>query len=131
MAIIKGRDIVATINGKDQYHAKSHQLSVDINFEEWQTKSTEGKEREFIDVTGTISVDGLVCTSESNNTEMDTAALLDTALEGKSIEVACVIGAATYKATKAWITNFSATGPDDSTGTYTAQIAFNGLTKQA
>lgn len=126
--IIKGDDLVLQLNNKTQYHAQSHQVNLDAEFEEYQTKDTDGKVNVLTGHSGTASADGLVCTSEDTANTMDTEALIDAFNAGDSVELTLKIKEVLYTTT-AWITNVSLTGQVAQNSTYSVSFKFSKLEK--
>jgi hypothetical protein len=128
--IIKGDDLVLELGNKTQYHATSHQVNLDAEFEEYQTKDTDGKVNVLTGHTGTASTDGLVCVSESVNNTMDTEALIDAFNSGDSVNLTVKISDVIYTTT-AWITNVSLTGQVAQNATYSVSFKFSKLEKSS
>lgn len=130
MSIIKGNDLVVKVDEKNIFHATSHQCNIDANFEEFETKDTDGKQNVLIGCSGTATTDGLVNigdTDEQPPTDaMDTPAVVDAVLAGKKVAVALNIGNKIYIA-DGWITNISLSGPVATNGTYSMSVKFNAL----
>lgn len=129
LAPIKGDDLVVKIDGKTQYHATQHQVNLDANFEEWQTKDTKVKVNTLLDHSGTAQADGLVCIGGDtlNSTGMDTPAIIDAFNQGASVSLTLLIQSKTYTAT-AWITSVSLTGAVAQNATYSVSFKFAKLT---
>ena len=134
MSIIKGNDLVVQIDDKNTYHATSHQCNIDANFEEYETKDTDGKQNVLIGHSGTATADGLVnvgdTTEQTPEDAMDTPAIIDAMLTGKKVTIALMISNKTYTA-DGWITNVSLSGNVAANATYNVSIKFNALKPKA
>lgn len=128
MAIIKGKDLILKIDGKTTYHATSHNYNADANFEEYETKDTDGKQNVLVGHSGTATADGLVNVGEAGDNALDTPAIIDAFNAGEAVELTLVIGTVTYT-TEAWITSVSGTGQVGSNSTYSVSLKFNKLEK--
>lgn len=133
--IIKGNDLVLQIDGKDTYHATSHQCNLDANFEEYETKDSDGKQNVLIGHSGTATADGLVNIGGTGNDvtptdAMDTPALIDAFNAGAKVALTLKIGTKLYEA-DAWITNVSLTGAVAANSTYSVSLKFNSLKPKA
>lgn len=124
---IKGDDLVVKIDAKTQYHATQHQVNLDANFEEYQTKDTDGKVNVLMDHSGTAQADGLVCILTDNTSSMDTPAIIDAFNTGDPVELTLLIKDELYTTT-AWITNVSLTGAVAQNATYSVSFKFAKLT---
>lgn len=127
---IKGDDLVVKIDAKTQYHATQHQVNLDANFEEYQTKDTDGKVNVLMDHSGTAQADGLVCILTENASSMDTPAIIDAFNTGASVELTLLIKDKLYTTT-AWITSVSLTGAVAQNATYSVSFKFAKLTPAA
>lgn len=127
---IKGDDLVVKIDSKTQYHATQHQVNLDANFEEYQTKDTDGKVNVLMDHSGTAQADGLVCILTENASSMDTPAIIDAFNTGAPVELTLLIKDKLYTTT-AWITNVSLTGAVAQNATYSVSFKFAKLTPAA
>lgn len=124
---IKGDDLVLTVDSKTQYHATNHTVNLDAEFEEYQTKDTDGKMNVLSGHSGTAQVDGLVCLlSQADATTMDTKDIIEAFNAGDEVDLVVKISGTTYT-TKAWITNVSLTGQVAQNATYTASFKFSKL----
>ena len=122
----KGDDIFMKLDGKPTLHATSHTINLSGNYEEYQTKTTKVKKKVLIDVTGTISVEGLVYVGASTD-ELSVDALLDMFLEQDAFELIVSYGGKLYKALEPVIKDFQSTAPVAQNATYSASIEFSGL----
>ena len=130
MKTIKGNDLVVLLDDKTIYHAQSHEVTSTSNFEEWETKDTDGVQNELSTITGSASANGIACISDTGDTETyDTPSLLDAQLAGQSVTLTLKLGTSTYTGT-AWIESVSATGEVSKKATYSASFKFNKLTKK-
>lgn len=128
-APIKGDDLVLTVGGKTTYHATSHQVNLDAEFEEYQTKDTNGKMNALVGHSGTAQADGLVAVLGSSSTSsMDTPAIVDAFLAGDEVELILKIENVSYKTT-AWLTNVTLTGQVAQNATYSVSFKFSALSK--
>lgn len=128
---IKGDDVVLTVNDKTQYHATSHTVNLDAEFEEYQTKDTNGKMNILSGHSGTAQVDGLVCLHDTTVTDsMDTKDIIEAFNAGSEVSLIVSIKGQTYS-TKAWITNVSITGQVAQNATYSASFKFSKLTPES
>lgn len=129
MKTIKGNDLVVKLDDKSIYHAQTHEFTSTSNFEEWETKDTDGVQNELSTISGTASANGIACVSETGDvTTFDTAGLLDAQLAGQSVTLSLQLGSSTYTG-PAWIESVSATGEVSKKATYSASFKFNKLTK--
>lgn len=124
---LKGDELVLLVGGKTQYHATNHTVNLDAEFEEYQTKDTDGKMNVLSGHSGTAQVDGLVCLlSKADATTMDTKDIIEAFNAGDEVDLVVKISGTTYT-TKAWITNVSLTGQVAQNATYTASFKFSKL----
>ena len=124
---LKGDELVLLVGGKTQYHATNHTVNLDAEFEEYQTKDTDGKMNVLSGHSGTAQVDGLVCLlSKADATTMDTKDIIAAFNAGDEVDLVVKISGTTYT-TKAWITNVSLTGQVAQNATYTASFKFSKL----
>lgn len=124
---LKGDDLVLKIGGKTTYHATSHSVNLDAEFEEYQTKDTNGKMNVLSGHSGTAQADGLVCVlGATDNTSMDTDDILTAFNSGAEVTLTLSIKAVTYT-TKAWITSLSLTGQVAQNATYSVSFKFSKL----
>lgn len=124
---IKGDDLVLTVDSKTQYHATNHTVNLDAEFEEYQTKDTNGKMNVLSGHSGTAQVDGLVCLLDgSDATAMDTKDIIEAFNSGAEVSLTVKIQSVIYT-TKAWITNVSLTGQVAQNATYSASFKFSKL----
>lgn len=107
---IKGNDLFFTLGGKQVYHATSHQLQLSNDYEEYETKNTNGKVQVLSGHTGTASCESMVCVIGSTTADMDTAALVDAWKGGTELTLSLVIGSKTYTA-PAWIETLQINAP--------------------
>lgn len=107
---IKGNDLFFTLDNKKIYHATSHQLSLNNDYEEYETKDTTGKVQVLSGHTGTASCESMVCVVGSTTTDLDTSALVDAWKAGTELELSLVIGSKAYKA-PAWIESVQINSP--------------------
>lgn len=127
---VKGDDIIIELNDKTIYHATSHSINLDAEFEEYQTKDTNGKVNILTGHSGTAQTDGLVCLKGASQgaTEMYTPDIIDTFNLGQSVSMTVTIDTETYTTT-AWITSVSLNGPVAQNGTYSVSLKFTKLEK--
>ena len=127
---VKGDDIIIELNDKTIYHATSHSINLDAEFEEYQTKDTNGKVNVLTGHSGTAQTDGLVCIkgTTQGSTEMYTPDIIDTFNAGSSVAMTVTIDTVTYTTT-AVITSVSLNGPVAQNGTYTVSLKFTKLEK--
>ena len=124
---LKGDDLILLVGTKTQYHATNHTVNLDAEFEEYQTKDTDGKMNVLSGHSGTAQVDGLVCLlTDGDATTMDTADIIEAFNAGTEVELVLKIKDTTYS-TKAWITNVSLTGQVAQNATYSASFKFSKL----
>lgn len=124
---LKGDDLTLLVGTKTQYHATNHTVNLDAEFEEYQTKDTDGKMNVLSGHSGTAQVDGLVCLlTDGDATTMDTADIIEAFNAGTEVELVLKIKDTTYS-TKAWITNVSLTGQVAQNATYSASFKFSKL----
>lgn len=131
MSILKGRDLVVLVDDAPVFHATQHQITLNADFEDWETKSSEGKQKTLTGHSGTVQVDGLVAT-EVGDGEHGVDQLLGLLKNGAPVvllsELPMGIGSdtlATISISKAWATSVSMTGQVGQNTTYSAQFAFN------
>lgn len=75
---------------KSVYHADSHTLSIQPEFETWETKDTDGEQYELSKVRFTVSVNGLVCVKETSDSSIeahDTPDMIAQAVKGTSVTI--------------------------------------------
>lgn len=127
---VKGDDIIIELNDKTIYHATSHSINLDAEFEEYQTKDTNGKVNVLTGHSGTAQTDGLVCLkgTTQGTTEMYTPDIIDAFNLGQSVSMTVTIDTVTYTTT-AWITSVSLNGPVAQNGTYSVSLKFTKLEK--
>lgn len=107
---IKGNDLFFTLNGNKVYHSTSHQLSLNNDYEEYETKDTSGKVQVLSGHTGTAQCEAMVCVVGAETDDLDTTALIDAWQEGVELELQLLIGSKGYKAS-AWIESVSINAP--------------------
>lgn len=128
---IKGDDLVLTVGGKTQYHATQHSVNLSAEFEEYQTKDTDGKMNVLSGHSGTAQVDGLVCLFDSADaTSMDTKDIIEAFNSGEQVDLVVKIKGSIYN-TKAWITDVSISGQVAQNATYSASFKFSKLEPNA
>lgn len=129
MKTIKGNDLFIQLDEKTVYHAQTHDFTSTSEYEEWETKDTDGKQNELSGVTGSASANGIACISEASDSgtnTMDTPSLLDAQLSGKALELTLSLGGKIYTAT-AWIESVQITGEVSKKATYSASFKTNAL----
>ena len=87
-----GRNLTMLAADKSVYHAQTHTFTITPEFEEWETKDTDGKEYELTNVAFTASVDGLVCIREGEAADgetdaLDTPDMIAQALTGQEVDI--------------------------------------------
>ena len=107
---IKGNDIFFTLGNKKVYHATSHQLSLSNDYEEYETKNTQGKVQVLSGNTGTAQCESMVCVLGSTSEDMDTGDLIHAWKDGTELSLALTIGDIVYTA-PAWIESVSLSAP--------------------
>jgi hypothetical protein len=125
---IKGNDIFFTLGGKRVYHATNHQLNLDNDYEEYETKDTDGKVQVLSGNTGTAQCDSMCCVIGSTTDDMDTAAIIDAWKSGAELALSLKIGTITYNA-PAWIQSIQVTAPVGQRATCSASFKLGTLTK--
>lgn len=125
---IKGNDIFFTLGGKRVYHATNHQLSLDNDYEEYETKDTDGKVQVLSGNTGTAQCDSMCCVIGSTTQDMDTAAIIDAWKSGEELALSLKIGTVTYNA-PAWIQSLQITASVGQRATCNASFKLGTLTK--
>lgn len=129
MKTLKGKDLVFTFGDKRFLHAQTHEVNSTANFEEWETKDTDGVQYELTSITGTASANGIACYKDAEDGEnLDTEALFDAHLAGEKGTLLLTIGTAQYKG-DAWITDVQASGENSKLATASASFKFNKLKK--
>lgn len=120
---------------KSVYHADSHTLSIQPEFETWETKDTDGEENELTKVRFTGNVNGLVCVREAADglDIHDTPDMIAQAISGTAVTITTKIaieGAApcVYSG-KAVIDSFDVEEAVAKKATYKASFKGCGLTK--
>lgn len=129
MKTVKGNDLLIMLDDKTIYHAQTHDFTSNAEFEEWETKDTDGKQNELSGVTGTASANGIVCISESGDTAgntFDTPSLLDAHLAGRALTLTLKIAEKLYTA-QAWIESVQFTGEVAKKSTYSASFKTTAL----
>lgn len=134
MKTTKGRGITVLCADKRIYHAQTHTFNVDPEYEEWETKDTDGVEYELKKVPFTVSVDGLFCIKdnpEDNPDSADSTEVLD--MIGQKVDLMLKISIdnaplASYKA-KAVVGSFEGSESVPNKATYKATFKGEGLTK--
>lgn len=130
MKTIKGKDLVIKLGDRTIYHAQSHEFTSNTEYEEWETKDTDGKQYELSGVTGTATANGIACVSEANDQgSYDTPSLLDAQLSGQPLPLTLNIESKVYTTT-AWIESVSITGEVAKKSTYSASFRTNALKLQ-
>jgi len=131
MSILKGRDLVVLVDDAPVFHATQHQITLNADFEDWETKSLEGKQKTLTGHSGTVQVDGLVAT-EVGDGEHGVDQLLILLKDGAPVALLSELPMgtktdklATISIPKAWATSVSMTGQVGQNTTYSAQFAFN------
>ena len=127
---VKGDDIIIELNNKTIYHATSHDINLEAEFEEYQTKDTNGKVDILTGHSGTAQTNGLVCLKDNSQgaTEMYTPDIIDAFNLGQSVSMTVIIDTVTYTTT-AVIKSVSLNGPVAQNGTYSVSLKFNKLQK--
>ena len=127
---IKGDDLILKVNRATQYHATQHQVNLDAEFEEYQTKDSNGKQYVLSGHSGTAQADGLVCvmskTDASAANTMDTPSIIEAFNSGKQVELTLSIANELYT-TNAWITSVALTGAVGQNATYSVSFKFSKL----
>lgn len=130
MGIVKGRDLVVLVEGQPLFHATQHQVNLDAEYEEYQTKSVNGKQYALSGYSGTAQADGLVAIHDAEaKEETDFPSLLDLFYGEQPIVLELVLEneAVTRSANPAYITSVSATGSVGQNATYSVSFKFNKL----
>lgn len=88
-----GRNLSILCADKSIYHAQTHTYTFTPEFEEWETKDTDGPMQEFKKVAFTASVDGLACVRESSDVTgaLDTPDMIASTLKGQMVDVVAKI----------------------------------------
>lgn len=129
MKTVKGNDLLIKLGDKTIYHAQTHDFTSNAEFEEWETKDTDGKQNELSGVTGSASANGIVCISEASDTSLnalDTPSLIDAHLAGTALELTLKIGTKIYTC-QAWIESVQVTGEVAKKSTYSASFKTTAL----
>lgn len=132
MSILKGRDLVVLVDDAPVFHATQHQITLNADFEDWETKSSDGKQKTLTGHSGTVQVDGLVAT-EVGDGEHGVDQLLILLKDGVPVALLSELPSgtagtnklATINIPKAWLTSITMTGQVGQNATYSAQFAFN------
>lgn len=138
MTILKGKDLTVLVGGKPVFHATQHQITLNAEFEDYETKSTPSKQKVLTGHSGTVQVDGLVgltgipvAAGEGGAaTELSTVALIKQLKAGTPVELLSDIPdgeeqSAPVEIPGAWLTSISVTGQVGQNSTYSAQFSFN------
>lgn len=126
---LKGEDLVVLVGTKAPYHSTSCNISLSANFEDWETKDSNGKQKVLSGKSGTIQVDGLVAIfppTGAPTDRMDSKALIDAFNTGAKVTIAVTVGTASYTA-DAWITQLSMSGQVAQNANYSATLEFEDL----
>lgn len=137
MSILKGRDLVVKFNDGLALGTTNNSIQVNTTYEEYYIKDKEGKQREFKEVSGSVSVEGLMVigsSASSSTKDIGAAELMDIALVGSKVDIAFTLPSAKTPSGvpysgEAWITDFSAGAPVDGQATYNASFSFDNLEK--
>lgn len=121
-----GKDLTMLVDDKSVYHAQSHECSIAPEFEEWETKDTDGTQKEFSKCKVTVNVNGIACVKSSSDQVHDTPDLIAQTLTGQSVTVLLKLALdgttpKTYSMT-AWITDMTFTGEVAKKATYKATL---------
>ena len=121
-----GKDLTMMVDDKSVYHAQSHECQIAPEFEEWETKDTDGTMKEFSKCKVTVNVSGIACVKSAADQVHDTPDLIAQTLTGQSVTVLLRLAidgstAKTYSMT-AWITDMSFTGEVAKKATYKATL---------
>lgn len=90
MKTTRGRQLTLLMADKSVYHADSHTLSIQPEFETWETKDTDGEQYELSKVRFTVSVNGLVCVKETSDSSVeahDTPDMIAQAVKGTPVTI--------------------------------------------
>lgn len=122
--ILKGEDITMLADDKSVYHAQSHEVSIAPEFEEYETKDTNGKKKEFSGKKITVNVNGLACVKKGEQDVIDAPDLIASALAGKQVTLLLRIAldgtnVKTYSM-EAWVTSMDITAEVAKRATYKA-----------
>lgn len=126
---IKGENLVVMVGTNAPYHSTSCNINLSANFEDWQTKDSNGKQKVLSGKSGTIQVDGLVAVFGATGApsgKMDAKALITAFNSGAKVQLAVTVGTLSYTA-DAWITGVSMTGQVAQNSTYSATFEFEDL----
>ena len=130
MSILKGKDLVVVVDERPVFHVTQHQINLNADFEDWETKSSDGKQKTLTGHSGTVQVDGLIA-MEQSETESDIPSLLMKLKTGAPVSLMSDItddaGSALVSIVveKAWLTGITMTGQIGQNSTYSAQFSFN------
>lgn len=130
---LKGENLVVLVGTSAPYHSTSCNINLSANFEDWQTKDSDGKQKVLSGKSGTVQVDGLVAifgTTGAPTNKMDTESLITAFNTGAKVSLGVTIGSASYTA-DAWITAVSMTGQVAQNSTYSATFEFEELTPKS
>lgn len=130
---LKGENLVVLVGTSAPYHSTSCNINLSANFEDWQTKDSDGKQKVLSGKSGTVQVDGLVAifgTTGAPSGKMDTKALITAFNSGAKVSLGVTIGSVSYTA-DAWITSVSMTGQVAQNSTYSATFEFEELTPKS
>lgn len=126
---LKGENLVVLVGNSAPYHSTSCDINLSANFEDWETKDSNGKQKVLSGKSGTIQVDGLVAIFGATGApanKMDTKALIAAFNSGAKVSLAVTIDTISYTAS-AWITAISMTGQVAQNSTYSATFEFESL----
>ena len=126
-----GKQLLFKFGGKSIFHAQTHEFTSTANFEEWETKDTDGVQNELTSITGTASANGIVNIREAADATadaFDSPELFDEHLKGTKGTLLLQLGNATYQG-DAWITDFNGSGENSKLATFSASFKFNKLKK--
>ena len=129
--VIKGEDIIVTLDGKPTLHATNHSLKVDLEVKDIRTKDTNGKEKYPGDITWSVDVEGLVVIDSDLAASHDSPEdILQSILSKKSVGVilkANITGVLAKNYTgNGYITSFSLGTPAGDNVTYNFSIPGSG-----
>lgn len=127
--IIKGEDIVISVDAKTTLHASSHTLNVDLELKEVRTKDTNGKEQFPGDISWSVEGDGLIMIDDSIENAHSAEDVLNLVLSKKQVDIVVkspVNGLVKNYTGKGYVTKFNTSTPAGDNATYSYSITGSG-----
>lgn len=126
--LIKGEDIILIVDGQPTLHATSHNLKIDLELLDYQTKDTPEPMKYPGNVSWSADGDGLIAI-DPEITAHSTDDIIDLVLKKKEIEVVIKSpfkGLTKLYTGKGYVTSFSLASPVGDKATYNYSITGSG-----